>query len=72
MLFVLFLHLRGLFVNGLTILVFHFCGLEHLVAFSLLARVFVVTWLMVDFRLIEIRIEVARIRLIVHIDIEVV
>ena len=72
MLLVLPLHFGGLFVDGLTILVFHLGSLEYFVAFSLLASVFVVTWLMVDFRLVKIGVEIAWIRSIVHVDVEVV
>jgi hypothetical protein len=57
----------GLFVNRVTVLVLHLCSLEHLIAFSLLACVFVIAWLAVDFRLVEVRIEVARIRPVAHI-----
>ena len=57
----------GLFVNRVTVLVLHLCSLEHLIAFSLLACVFVIAWLAVDFRLVVVGIEVARIRSIAHI-----
>ncbi len=61
-LFLLFLLMRGgLFVNRATVLVLHLCSLEHLVAFSLLACVFVIAWLAVDFRLVVVGVEVARI-----------
>jgi len=50
-----------------TVLVLHLCSLEHLVAFSLLACVFVIAWLAVDFRLVVVGIEVARIGPIAHI-----
>ena len=57
----------GLFVNRATVLVLHLCSLEHLVAFSLLACVFVIAWLAVDFRLVVVGVEVARIRSVAHI-----
>ncbi len=57
-----------LFVNGVTVLVLHLCSLKHLVAFSLLACVFVIAWLAVDFRLVEIGVEVARIGPIAYVD----
>ena len=68
-----FLHLvrGGLFVNRATVLVLHLCSLEHLVAFSLLACVFVIAWLAVDFRLVVVGVEVARIRPIAHIHDEI-
>ena len=72
MLFVFPLQFSGFFVDGLTIEVFHLSSLEYLIALSLLACVFVVTWLMVDLRLVKIRVEIARIRSIVHVDVEVV
>ena len=58
----------GLLVNRLTVLVLHLCSLEHLVTFSLLACVFVIAWLAVDFRLVVVGIEVARIGAIAHIN----
>jgi len=57
----------GLLVNRATVLVLHLGSFEHLVAFSLLACVFVIAWLPVDFRLIVIGVEIARIRPIAHI-----
>ena len=66
-LLLLFLVRGGLFVNRLTVLVLHLCSLEHLVAFSLLACVFVITWLAIDFRLVVVGVEIARIRPIAHI-----
>src|SRR5262249_7715813 len=64
----LFLLVRGgLFVNRATILVLHLGSLEHLVAFSLLACVFVIARLAVDFRLVEVGIEIARIGPVAHI-----
>src|SRR5690349_7998976 len=56
------LHFIGLLVNRATVLVFDLRSLEHLIAFSLLACVFVIAWLAVDLRLIEVGVEVARIR----------
>lgn len=61
----------SLFVNGATVLVLHLCSLEHLVAFSLLACVFLITWLAVDFRLVVVGVEVAGIRPVAHIHDEV-
>ena len=58
---------RGLFINRATVLVLHLCSLEHLVAFSLFACVFVIAWLAVDFRLVVIGVEIARIRSVAHI-----
>ena len=67
-LFLLFLFVRGgLFVNRATVLVLHLCSLEHLVAFSLLACVFVIAWLAVDLRLVVVGVEVARIRTVADI-----
>ena len=68
-LLLLFLYLvrGGLFVNRATVLVLHLCSLEHLVAFSLLACVFVIAWLAVDLRLIVVGVEVTRIRPLTHI-----
>ena len=65
----LFVHLvRGLlFVNRATVLVLHLCSLEHLVAFSFLARVFVIAWLTIDLWLVKVGIEIARVRPIAHI-----
>ena len=57
----------GLFVNRATVLVLHLCSLEHLIAFSLLACVFVIAWLAVDFRLFKVGMEVARIKAVAHI-----
>jgi len=57
----------GLFVNRVTVLVLHLRSLEHLVAFSLLACRFVIARLPVDFRLVEVRVEVARIGSVAHI-----
>jgi hypothetical protein len=57
----------GLFVNRATVLVLHLCSFEHLVTFSLLACVFVIAWLALDFRLVVVGIEVARIGSIAHI-----
>ena len=60
--------MRGLlFVNRATVLVLHLRSLEHLVAFSFLARVFVIAWLTVDLRLVEVGIEVARIGPIAYV-----
>ena len=60
--------MRGLlFVNRATVLVLHLCSLEHFFAFSLLACVFVLAWLAVDFRLVVVRVEIARVRPIAHI-----
>ena len=49
-------------------LVLHLCRLEHFVAFSLLACVFVIAWLAVDFWLVVVRVEVARVRPIAYVD----
>lgn len=51
----------------MAILILHLCGFEDFVALPLLARVFVIPWLAIDFRLIEIRIEVARVRAITYV-----
>ena len=57
----------GLLVNGVTVLVLHLCSLEHSLAFGLLACWFVIAWLAVDFRLIVVRVEIARIGPIAHV-----
>ena len=49
-------------------LVLHLCSLEHFIAFSLLACVFVIAWLPVDFRLVEVGIEITRIGPVAYID----
>ena len=51
----------------MAVLVLHLCSLEHLVVFSLLTCVFVIAWLAVDFRLVVVGIEVARIRPVAYI-----
>ena len=57
----------GLLVNGATMLVLHLCGLEHSLAFVLLACVRVIAWLAIDFRLVVIGVEVARIGSVAHV-----
>ena len=57
----------GLFVNRVTVLVLHLGRLKHLVAFSLLACVFVIAWLPIDFRLVVVGVEIARIGPITYI-----
>ena len=58
----------GLFINRATVLVFDLGSLEHLIAFSFLARVFVIPWLAVDFRLVKVGIEIARVGPIAYIN----
>jgi len=65
----LFLVRRGLFVNRVAVFVLHFCSLEHPVALLLLARCLVIiARLAVDFRLVVVGIEDARVRVIFHIN----
>ena len=67
-LLLLFLFVRGgVLVNCATVLVFYLCGLEDFLALVLLARRRVITWLTVDFRLVVVGVEVARIRPVAHI-----
>ena len=47
-----FLVRGGVFVNGVPIFVLHRCGFEHLVAFGLLARGFVVARFAIDLGLV--------------------
>lgn len=73
MLFLLFFLLSGgFFVNRTAVLVLYLCRFEHLVPFSLFACVFVIARLAVDFWLIEIGVEIAGIRPVVHINDEAV
>ncbi len=59
---------RGRFlVNRPTVLILYLGRLEHFVAFSFLTRVFVVARLTVNFRLIEVWIEIAGIRPIAYV-----
>ena len=49
-------------------MVLYLCSLEHLVALSFLARVLVIAWLTIDLRLIEVGIEIARVRPVAHVN----
>ena len=56
----------------MAVFVLHLGRLEHFVALSLLACVFVIAWVVIDLRLLEVGVEVARVGAVAHVDGEIV